>query len=262
MRWLPALLLIFNPTALLAQELPVMGQERLAFAIRLYRSGDHAQARATLISLLNDPAIEDLELKIKARVYLGEILLADGNRSQAWDTFRAILEADREHQLDPYEHPPDVLDFFGMVRAATLAMGPDDPPPQLPDPIPLPPEFHAMHWTGYTPFGIHQARQGRFGWFALLAAGQVGTLAGTLGTGIPLYINSAAEEPEYSRLVAMRSWNWALGGAFTALWITGTVEASVRWRADQRAARDAWATEHTTSELMIGPGSVRWELSF
>ena len=262
MRWLPVLLLILHPAVLLAQEPAPTGQERLALAIRLYRSGDHDKARAALLNLLNDADVDDRQLKINASVYLGEVLLADGNRAAAWDYFRAVLEADRDHRLDPYEHPPDVVEFFELARVATHDLGSDDPPPPLPKPIPPLPAFEAMHWTGFAPFGAHQLRQGRIGWFTALAVGQVGTLAGTFATGIPLYMDSEGYQDEYDKLHSMRSWNWALSGAFTALWIAGTVEASVRWRSDQRARLDAWEAEHTTSELMIGPGTVRWELTF
>jgi hypothetical protein len=266
---LPVLLLLIHPAVLQAQEAVVVeddaastGQERLALAIRLYRAGSHDQARATLANILNDDDIDDLELEIKARVYLGVVLLADGNRPAAFEAFRDVLAVDHGFQLDPYEHPPDVVEFFDMVRAATRDLGPDDPPPRLPEPIPPPPELLPLHWTGLAPFGVHQLRQGRYGWFSVLAVGQLGTLAGTLATGIPLYINSAAEEPEYSQLVTMRTWNWALSGAFTALWVTGTVEASVRWRGDHRARMDDWEAQHATSELMLGPGTVRWEIRF
>jgi len=262
MHWLPVLLLLLHPAVLLAQEPTAVGQERLALAIRLYRAGKHEQSQAALINLLLDPEVESAELKTEARVYLGEVLLAVGHRNAALEAFRTILEDDHSYQLDPFEHPPDVVEFFDMVRAATRDLGPDDPPPPLPEPIPPPPEYKTMHWSGLAPFGVHQLRQGRYGWFTVLAVGQAGALAGTLATGIPLYMNSEAEEPEYSKLVTLRSWNWALGGAFTALWITGTVESSVRWRADQRANRADWEAEHATSELMLGPGTVRWELRF
>jgi tetratricopeptide (TPR) repeat protein len=261
MRWLPVLLLL-TPSMLLAQELVVVGQERLALAIRLFRSGDYAQARATLINLLNDPAVEDLDLRINARVYLGEVLLAQNDRNAALEAFRTILDDDPEHQLDPYEHPPDVVEFFDMVRAATRDLAPDDPPPPLPPPIPPPPELEPMHWTGYAPFGVHQLRQKRYGWFTILAVGQLGTMAGSLGTAIPLYMDHEGYDDEYPGLVTMRNWNWALTGAFWGLWITGTVEASVRWRSDQRAAMKAWEEQHTSSELMLGPGTVGWEIRF
>jgi hypothetical protein len=119
-----------------------------------------------------------------------------------------------------------------------------------------------MHWTGLTHFGLHQLRQGRYGWFSVLAVGQIGTLAGSFATGIPLYMDSEGYQEEYDKLLTMRSWNWALSGAFAALWITGTVEASVRWRSDHRRELEAWQAEHATSELSLGPGSVRWELRF
>jgi hypothetical protein len=266
---LTALLLILQPAVLLAQEAPAVeeartksGQERLALAIRLYRAGDHDAARDTLINLLNDPKVEDLGLMLEARVYLGEVFLTEGKRTEAFQTFRAILEEDHEHKLDPYEHPPDVVEFFGMVKAATRDLGPDDPPPLLPAPMPPPPVLQPMHWTGYAPFGVHQLRQERYGWFSVLAVGQLGTLAGTFATGIPLYIDHAAEEPDYSKLVAMRSWNWALSGAFAAMWITGTVEASVRWRSDHRAAMADWEAQRASSELMLGPGTVGWRVGF
>jgi tetratricopeptide (TPR) repeat protein len=261
MRWLPVLLLLLHPSVLRAQEPEPSGQERLALAIRLYRAGQHDEARATLINMITDEDVEDMELKLEARVYLGEVLLAAGNRTAAYDAFRAILDDDRDYRIDPYEHPPDVVEFFEMARA-TMATGSDEPPPPPPDPIRPPPTWAPMHWTGLTPFGLHQLRQGRYGWFSVLAVGQIGTLAGTFATGIPLYMDSEGYQDEYDKLIAMRSWNWALSGAFAALWITGTVEASVRWRGDHRRAVEAWEAEHATSELMLGPGTVRWELRF
>jgi tetratricopeptide (TPR) repeat protein len=262
MRWLPLFLLLLSP-ALPAQEPEVDGRERLALAIRFYRAGEHDKAQATLINLLNDPAVENLGVEIQARVYLGEVLLAKGSRNEALEAFRTILELDPSFLLDPYEHPPDVVEFFDLVRAATRDLAPDDPPPPLPPaPIPPPPTLQPLHWTGYAPFGIHQLRQGRGVWFSVLAVGQVGTLAGSFATGVPLYMDHEGYQEEYDRLLTMRTWNWVLTGSFASLWILGTVEASAHWRGDHRRRLAAWEAEHATSELQLLPGGVRWELEF
>ncbi len=262
MRWLPVLLLLLHSPTALSEEVRDTAAERLAMAVRLYRAGSHDKARATLIGLLNDPTVDDRDVRLSARVYLGEVLFVEGNRQAAWTTFQAILVDDPDLRLDPYEHPPSVVEFFDMVLAATLAMGPNDPPPPLPDPVPPPPELEPVHWTGYMPFGWHQYRERRPVRGTLLAVGQAGLLAGTFATGIPLYLDHEGEQGEYQDLQKMRAANWAMSGAFAALWITGTVEASVRWRKEHRNRLEAWEADHAHSQLMLTPTSVRWELRF
>jgi hypothetical protein len=234
----------------------VYGSERFVLAIRAYRAGEHESARATLTALLNDPRVADRDLRIAARVYLGEILLADGSRQAAWDAFRAILVDEPDHHLDPYEHPPDVVDFFETVRAATIAMGPDAPPPD-------PPEIKPLPAGAYLGFGLHQLRQGRILAGSLLAASEAGLLAGTFATGIPLYLDHETYDPDEAQdFKRARALNWSLGGAFALVWALGVSEASLQWKADQRKKIEAWEQVHATSELSLTPTGARWEVRF
>ncbi|MFH1466453.1 MAG: hypothetical protein ABIO70_18865 [Pseudomonadota bacterium] len=261
MRRILALLLLSLAVPAFAQEPPVYGRERFVEAIRAYRAGEHARAVQGLTALLIDPRVQNRDLRISARVYLGEILLSDGNQQAAWDAFRVILVDEPDHHLDPYEHPPDVVEFFETVRAATIAMGPDAPPP---GPEPEPPEIRPLPTGAYLGFGLHQLRQGRILAGSLLAAGEVGLLAGTFATGIPLYLDHETydEAHEYPALKRARALNWSLGGAFAVLWAVGVSEASLQWRSDEHKKLEDWQKAHATSELSLSPTGARWEVRF
>jgi len=263
MRWLLALLLLLPAAAAGAADVANSGPERLVLAVRAIRTGNLELARSTLTSLLNDPATTDRQLRLAARVYLGEVLLAEGDRQAAWDAFRAILADAPEHRLDPYEHPPEIVDFFETVRAATMAIGPDAPPPEPQVPDPVPPELAPLPVGAYVPFGLHQFKQGRVLAGSLLAAGEAAFLAGTFATGIPLYVSHETGDPdEFADMKRARAFNWSLGGAFAVLWAVGVGEANLQWRAAYRERRADWERQHASSALTIEPGGVRWDLRF
>ncbi len=258
-RLLVLLLLLLHPAVGFCEEQEEdSGRARLVWGIRYYRAGDHDKARATLIELLTDETVTDRELRLTARVYLAEVLFVEDRREAALAAFQAILEDDPDYRLDPYEHPPDVIEFFDMVRA-TLAMGREEPP--VVDPEPQPPEVLRFPVLGYAPLGVHHLQQRHWLRGSLLASSQVALATGSLITGISLYgRHETYDESEHSDLQDRRQRNAAMTAGFYGLWALGVVDGALGWRRDQRRIQAQWQAQHASSRLGLTPTGLRWEL--
>lgn len=214
----------------LAQEAPASPQARLDEAIRLYTSGDLQASKATLTDLLNDDAVVDKDLRTRARVYLGEVLYVEGQRAAAWDAFRVIIRDQPDLHLDPYEHPPDVVEFYETVRAATTTL--DDRLPQGaqgPVSVPSRPPFPI---SGVLPLGIYQMRNDHPVRGAVLAVGQVATGTASLALlGSLLSDHDAgSDQARYEELTRRRTVQFACTAGFYSLWIASVVDATATWR--------------------------------
>ncbi len=226
-----AIALLLIPALGFAQE--EAGSEELATAIRHYRSGELELARTTLIALLNDEGVEDRELLVQARVYLGEVLFVLDRPEEAVAAFRAILEHEPDYRLDPYEHPPDVVDFYETLRGAIRDLGFDEDQQPEPEPLPSPQSLPPL---ALAPFGIHQFRQRHIAKGLLLSSGEAALMTGSLVTAIKLYGDHDADsEADEQALTDRRLANRIMAGGFYGLWLVGIIDAAVSWRREQRA---------------------------
>ena len=211
-------------------------QTRLDDAVRLYMSGDLVGARTGLTDLLNDDSISERELRVRARIYLGEVLYVEGQRAAAWDAFRVIIREQPDFHLDPYEHPPDIVEFYETVRAATTTLDDRFPPH---DTLPLIPEDNpSFPLWGVLPFGAYQIAHDRPVRGSLLALGQVATGAVSVALlGNLVSDHDAGSDPDLNlELSTRRNVQWACTTAFYGLWITGVVDASSHWKKGRNPA--------------------------
>ncbi|MBN1337628.1 MAG: hypothetical protein JXB39_16875 [Deltaproteobacteria bacterium] len=190
---------------------------RLEDALRHHLAGDHEQARVALVDLLNDDRVTDREIRIRARVYLGEVLFVEGNRDASWDAFAALLEDDPRYRLDPYEHPPDVMAFFETVRAARAEGRATLPAAGVPARVPL---------LAYAPFGAWQiANQEPWtGW--TLATVQVASGVASLWLLADLTESHETRDPEvYDTMRLKRRLSWTATAVFYGAWLVGGIDA-------------------------------------
>ncbi len=200
---------------------------RLDSALRHYLAGDHDLARKALADLLNDEGVTDTEVRIRARVYLGEVLFVEGNRDASWDAFWALLEDDPGHRLDPYEHPPDVVEFFATVQAARAEGRRDTPSTRSAARPPL------LAWA---PFGAWQIahREPVRGW--TLASVQLVSGAASLWLLADLTESHETYDPEvYETLQLKRRLSWTFTAAFYGAWLVGGLDAFGSVRRERNA---------------------------
>lgn len=246
---LPIIALLTLATTVQAADDPA--RERLTVALRHYMAGDPEAARTALAEIINDASITDPQVRLQARSYLGEVLFVQNQREAAWDVFRSIVEERPDHRLDPYEHPPDVVDFYETVRAAisaqpTLLPTTDIQPPALDD--------RSFPIGGLLPFGVYQLSNEQPIRGSLLALGQAATGAASVGLLASLVSDHSAgsDLQEEARLQRARGIQWGCTFAFYGLWFTGVVDATVQWRRKRE----------TSVHLQAGPGQVGVAVTF
>jgi hypothetical protein len=220
--------------------------QRVDSAIRAYLDGEHDRAVAELTAINALPGLTDPAVAERARVFLAEVLFVRGAREAAWDAFRAVLDENPAAQLDPFEHPPDVVAFFETVKSS----GPRSQ--SLTANTGLPPRTRFPR-TGFMPFGVYQFQRGQRTTGALLALTQVGTGVASIVLWNQLRDhNQAVEEEELSQLQRRRDVQLSMGGSFYGLWALGVLVA----------ARDWERREGTAIRLQPKPNGAVLSLSF
>ena len=110
-------------------------EEELQDAVRKYQRQQIASAILNFHDLASNPDIP-LEVRLEARIYLGEVRIIEGDAEKARDEFRRVIEADPYYQVDPFRHPPEVGVMFTEVRNEVIqALPPPTPPPVIMTPM-------------------------------------------------------------------------------------------------------------------------------
>ena len=200
-------------------------ERELEHALDAYVRGDLREARDALLRIVNDPAVDDEETLQTARVWLGEVHWYMGDREAARSTFRTILLYDREHRLDPFAHPPEVVAFYDSVRAEVEAS--QGPPPLARRDLP---PATAYLWPG----GV-QFHNGKPVAAALTSVG-VALAAGGVGA-TRVYLVRQDQDPDtyglqvpegqVDQLSAVRAGQWAIAAAGAGLWLGTSVGGTV-----------------------------------
>ncbi len=227
-RRLPQFLVLLYSAGLMAQEPDP--SRRLEDAIRCFLEGSHEEARSRITKLLNDESVVDPELRKRARVFLGEVLFVEGKTDAAWDAFSAILAEDPHYRLDPYEHPPDVVDFYETVRATTIAMAPSDATThdQADDLAGRPPAF----FTTLLPFGYYHFRTDRPALGSMILTGQVAAATWSLSEYIYLRQHREIYSNEHDARESWQTRFWAqqvATGVFYGIWAASMASAWTNW---------------------------------
>jgi len=216
---------------------------RVDSAIRAYLEGDHDRAVAELMTVTADPRLTDPVVRQRAGLFLAEVLFVRGAREAAWDAFRALLDEQPDIQLDPFEHPPDVVAFFETVRST-------GPRQQQPAPQPVVQPFPR---SGFLPIGVYQFQNGQRTRAVLLAAGQLAT--GTGSAVLWWQLRNTPNAPSESELPLWqlrRNVNLGLTATFYGLWALGVATAAADWETRQG----------TTLRLLVTPASATAQLLF
>ena len=165
------------------------------------------------------------------------------NYAFRWDAFRALLDEQPDIQLDPFEHPPDVVAFFETVKTS----GPRQKPP-APAPVAQP-----FPRSGFLPMGVYQFQNGQRTRAALLAAGQLATGTGSVVLWWQLRNDpTAPSEAELPLWELRRNVNLGLTAAFYGLWALGVTTAAADWETQQG----------TALRLYVTPASATAQLRF
>lgn len=111
-----------------------------AVALRIARAAfeyrDFERVIAILDPWVHPPRISDRARMVEARELLGVSLHVTGELVRAREEFAQVLLADPEHQLDPFEIPPQVIETFEATRremspVLEKAVRERDPPSQV-----------------------------------------------------------------------------------------------------------------------------------
>jgi len=200
---------------------------RVDAAIRAYLEGNHDRAVAELMAVNAEPKLTDPVVRQRARLFLAEVLFVRGAREAAWDAFRTLLDETPDLQLDPFEHPPDVVAFFETVKTSGPSAAPA-PAPATRAPFPR---------AGFLPLGVYQFQQGQRSRGVLLAASQIATGTGSVALWWQLRNNpTAPTEAELPIWELRRNMNLGLTAAFYGLWGLGIATAAADWETKQSGA--------------------------
>lgn len=222
-------------------------------ALEQYDFGEFEAACKQLETLRYNKTF-DAEARLVTMKYLGACRHVVGDKHAAAAAFNDLLDLDRNAQLDPVQFPPDMVEFFGQVKArhaAARAKVPDAPPPPVVGPDP-PPDASGRTSMAWAPFGVGQFQNGQRSKGTTLAVLQGISLgAGVLGLAV---FEASKEEGTFlqggefrdtDRASALHS-TYILGfTAFAGLWIYGIIDASVN------ARRSAWIAP-TPDGLVVG----------
>lgn len=206
---------------------PPNARERLDQAVRAYQLGKRQQARDILVALVNDPAIEDTQIRQQARIYLGELLYVSGDEEGARRFFELVLDDDPTYIIDPFRHPPDVCGYFNYVRSYKVPVTGGGT--LLPDPLERP----AVPGLAWAPFGVYHLSEGAPLRGTLYALG--GTAAGTASLLLFYRLSGdrswpEGDEIERARLRRLKLAQYGTTAGFYGLWGVSIVDAHTHWR--------------------------------
>lgn len=194
------------------------GDQRLDAALVHYQAGRYEEAREGLAALINDPALDDVDLRQQARVYLGELLYVRGQQDAAFKVFETVLLEDPGYRIDPFRHPPDVCGFFEVVRASVAPMRPAGPPT-----VELPRNARLG-------FGLYQYQHQQPGRGTLFLVSQTALgLTSLVSFGVLLADHGVGDAEERRRIVTLRAVQWSTTAGFWGMYTWSVLDARAGW---------------------------------
>jgi hypothetical protein len=219
-----------SPDALPTEPAGQAAPLRLEEAKRMYFGGGHAEALAILRALSAEiDQVGAAETAIEILTYQGEIEYVTGDRAASWETFRALVERWPDHEIGDLHHPPEVVEWFGLVRREVRTM------PEAPTTT----TRQALPWWGWAPLGAPQLAQGRTGRGLLLGGLQAGFGAISVGVGGWLLVVNGPNHPDRwapgEVSAKVNTWRWGVQipatAAFWTLYAISVVDGRSAWRA-------------------------------
>jgi len=115
-------------------------------AYALYAYGDFKEAAKQFHSLLYPLVLKDKDEILKAYQYLGICYYLLDQRLAAENEFRAILRTEPHYSLDPLFTPPQIMDFFNVLKRE-IGMEAQ--------------RRKALFYLNFVPFGVGQFQNGQ-----------------------------------------------------------------------------------------------------
>ncbi|MBI5511817.1 MAG: hypothetical protein HY903_23930 [Deltaproteobacteria bacterium] len=231
-----------------AQAAPTPRANKLARARDLYFAGRYAEALPLFDAVAADNTVSDTDRIecLKYQAFTLYLLKLPDDAKSAW---LELLRRQPDFELDPVETSPELLSFFGRIKAAELGTPPPaaaprlkpaadktpaekaTPPPSEPEPLVIeePPAKGCPTWLCLVPFGAGQFRNGSPVKGLAFAGGELAFLAGNVGMywmRVANYQQNGVitNEQAYRRAFILQH---VFLGLFVATAVGGVVEAFV-----------------------------------
>ena len=249
-----------------ATEPPATPDERFRRGKRLFEYRDCPGTIATLIDLAIPGLLGDETLQLEVHRMLGICYALDDERREASREFSSLLSLDPDHQLDPFEVPPPVIDIFEQQKQAMKARLDElrkarerakddfgDEGGVLVERVTTVRETPFA--TAFLPFGLAQVANGDTGKAAAFGIAQgVGLVANVIGYWGSVVVVDQGTKNEYTQEEANLEnvfWYGHLIGAGVLLVSYGAGVADALWNLEAEAITASKATKRplTAGEL-------------
>lgn len=230
----------------LSQEKQKTPQERFIEAENTFRFQDYRGAADALYALLYpEILLDNPDMVLKAREYLGACYYWLGDEKRMEEEFTALLVQAPAHQLDPFYYPATLIEKFEQVRSKLKAMHiiePEKPRTESTEERPclMTKETKVVRplAIAFIPFGVGQFYNRQTLKGSLVLAFEVLTLVGNIGSYLAQERLRGADglySPADARLAKkLRIAQYASLGAFVALLVYGTLDAALSLKREEK----------------------------
>lgn len=213
-----------------------------------FRFQDYEGAETILRQLLHpEVLLEDQDMVLKAREYLGACYFWLGNQKRMEEEFTALLSQVPTYQLDPFFYPAPLIDQLEELRARLVELqiinlGGKKEPEEKKEPDCLVPKETVIErslWVSLIPFGAGQFQNGHTMEGALFLTGELLALGTNIGSFVAadqlrgsdgLYSASNARVARRLQIVQYVSL-----GVLVGLAVWGVVDATLKLKKEERS---------------------------
>lgn len=255
-----------TPTTTTPTEAPLTPEQRFRAGKRLFEYRDCPGTIATLVDLAIPGLLDDEAQQLDVHRMLGICYALDDKRREASREFSSLLSLDPDHQLDPFEVPPPVLDLFEAqkqamkVRLDELRKARERAKDDFGDEGGVLVERvttvrETPFATAFLPFGLAQVANGETGKAAAIGVAQgVGLLVNVVGYWGSVIVVDQGTKDDYTQDEATLEnvfWYGHLVGAGVLLVSYGVGVADALWNLEAEAVTANKATRRplTAGEL-------------
>jgi hypothetical protein len=221
-------------------------QERFTEAENTFRFQDYKTAADALYALLYpDVLLDNPDMVLKAREYLGASYFWLGDERRMEEEFTALLVQAPAYQLDPFYYPASLIEKFEQLKGKLKAMHIIEPDKAKVEktkeqPCLMAKETKVLRPLGiaFIPFGVGQFYNKQKLKGSLVLVFEVLTLGGNIASFVAQERLKGADgfySPEDASLAKkLRIAQFASLGAFVALVIYGTVDAALTMKREEK----------------------------
>lgn len=249
----------------------------IEMGMEAYKSGDYASTIKELAPLIDELKLNSVEDIIQTHSLLGASYLLEGDESKAKEHFEAVLNFERDHQLDRLFYPPKVISFFDRLRAvrkliwAVDNLGKDIKPETdikadatdessfkisgvtLKSPAQEDTEIRNPYGNNFLPFGIAQFKNNSKGMGYFFTASQGTTFATALVTGILFAVKRQSASTPSSTIRGLKNSFLMSFPLFMAFYGIGVTDACLHYKEYPNRKE----VDSTGISLIISPSSEK-----